>query len=173
MPESTSAVHARIYRVSQYVYVLQSDFSCEFLLSRLLPGPSPLQRKPADQLRQCARHSRTTCRRGLAERIAAAAASIVTATSHREGRALADVSRRRSRGMSNATVGASAGVNTVLGEQNQALQRASDQAKREVDRTGTPECTGEALSGFSRLLPCSIPGAPMRRWVAFPKAPFI
>ena len=67
----------------------------------------------------------------LGRSFAALAAS--TALLLSPGPALADASLCAAE-TSNATVEASAGVNTVLSEQNQALQRRGDQAKREVDR---------------------------------------
>ena len=69
---------------------------------------------------------------GLGRNIAAIAASTLMLLS--SGRpAMADMSMCAAE-TSNATVQASAGVNTVLGEQNQAVQRASDETKREVDK---------------------------------------
>ena len=69
---------------------------------------------------------------GLGRNIAAIAASTLMLLSS-GGPAMADMSMCAAE-TSNATVQASAGVNTVLGEQNQAVQRASDEAKREVDK---------------------------------------
>ena len=69
---------------------------------------------------------------GLGRGFAAVTASALLLLSS-GGPALADVPLGAAEA-SNATVQASAGVNAVLGEQNQALQRASNQAKREVDR---------------------------------------
>ena len=95
----------------------------------------PCLARPAQRKRQIAPavcEAQQDRAEGLGRKIAAAAASISLLFSS-GGSALADVPAGAA-DMSNATVGASAGVNTVLGEQNQALQRASDQAKREVDR---------------------------------------
>lgn len=69
---------------------------------------------------------------GLGRGFAAVAASTLLLLSS-GGPAWADASLGAAE-TSNATVQASAGVSAVLGEQNQALQRASNQAKREVDR---------------------------------------
>ena len=92
----------------------------------------------ASPLQRCRQSAQTVCEaqqdhgERLGRGIAAVAATTVLLLSS-GGRALADMSLGAAEA-SNATVQASAGVNAVLGEQNQALQRASNQAKREVHR---------------------------------------